>query len=109
VRYDHHADMKTITLNAGDAIVFNVKAFHGTHPHLGNEGRGMLEFAYRPLWARCAGEVKEWDAAQLAKAPASARRFLASRNAGKAEEMLGTTLDARDGDYAGLMPTVTAP
>lgn len=104
VRYDHHPDMKTITLKAGDAIVFNVKAFHGTHPHLGNEGRGMLEFAYRPAWARCAGPVKEWDDADIVSAPESARRFLKPRNGGKAEDMLGTTLDAREGDYAGLAP-----
>lgn len=108
VRYDHHAEMRTITLKAGDAIVFNVKAFHGTHPHLGDLGRGMLEFAYRPLWARCAGEVKEWDEADLAKAPDSALPFLRPRNAGKAEDMLGKTFDAREGDYAGLMPSVGA-
>ncbi|MEE4453682.1 phytanoyl-CoA dioxygenase family protein [Novosphingobium resinovorum] len=108
VRYNHHADMKTITLKAGDAIVFNVKAFHGTHPHLGDEGRGMLEFAYRPLWARCAGPVKEWTDEQLAKAPDSARRFLAPRNAGRAEDMLGQTLDAREGDFSGLMPSTAA-
>ncbi|WP_230293621.1 phytanoyl-CoA dioxygenase family protein [Croceicoccus sp. Ery5] len=104
VRYDHHADMKTITLKAGDAIVFNVKAFHGTHPHLGNEPRGMLEYAYRAGWARCAGPVNEWDEADVANAPAEAKPFLKPRNGGDAEAMLGTTLDAREGDYAGLMP-----
>ena len=104
VRYDHHPDMKTITLNAGDAIVFNVKAFHGTHPHLGNQTRGMLEFAYRPAWARCAGPVKEWDDADVANAPAAAKPLLKPRNSGTAEAMLGTTLDAREDDFSGLMP-----
>ncbi len=105
IRYDHHPDMVTLTLKAGDAIVFNVKAFHGTHPHLGNQGRGMLEFAYRPLWARCAGPVEEWDAAALAAAPEVAKPFLLPRNAGEAEAALGTTLDARTLDTAQLMPT----
>lgn len=104
VRYDRHDAMKTITLKAGDAIVFNVKAFHGTHPHLGDEGRGMLEFAYRPGWARCAGPVKEWDDADLAKAPESAKPFLKPRNGGEAEAMLGSTFDASGGEYRGLVP-----
>lgn len=104
MRYDHHPDMVTITLKAGDAIVFNVKAFHGTHPHLGKQGRGMLELAYRPAWARCAGPVKEWDPADVAAAPDIAKPFLKPRNSGAAEEALGTTLDARMGDFAGLTP-----
>lgn len=108
LRYDHHPDMVTLTLKAGDAIVFNVKAFHGTHPHLGNEGRGMLELAYRPGWARCAGEVKEWDPADVAAAPDSAKPYLKPRNSGIAEQALGTVLDARDGDFGGLMPPAYA-
>jgi Phytanoyl-CoA dioxygenase (PhyH) len=104
LRYDHHPDMATLTLKAGDAIVFNVKAFHGTHPHLGREGRGMLEFAYRPAWARCAGPVKEWAPADVDAAPAIARPFLQPRNGGIAEQALGTVLDAREGEYGGLMP-----
>jgi len=104
VRYDRHPDMVTITLKAGDAIVFNVKAFHGTHPHLGQQGRGMLELAYRPTWARCAGPVAEWDEAIVAAAPDIAKPFLLPRNSGSAEDALGTTIDARSGDFAGLMP-----
>lgn len=102
LRYDHHPDMVTITLNAGDAVVFNVKAFHGTHPHLGNDARGMLEFAYRPAWARCAGPVKEWDDGLIEAAPMAARPYLAPRNSGIAEQALGTVIDARIGDFAGL-------
>jgi hypothetical protein len=104
LRYDRHPDMLTITLQAGDAIFFNVKAFHGTHPHLGNEGRGMLEFAYRPAWARCAGPVREWDPQDLARAPQAAMPYLQPRNSGQAEQALGTVIDARDGDYSGLAP-----
>jgi ectoine hydroxylase-related dioxygenase (phytanoyl-CoA dioxygenase family) len=108
LRYDNHPDMVTLTLKAGDAIVFNVKSFHGTHPHVGEQPRGMLEFASRPGTARCAGPVKEWDEADVAAAPDIAKRFLQPRNGGSAEAMLGTTLDAREGDFAGLMPGNTA-
>jgi hypothetical protein len=104
LRYDRHPDMRTITLKAGDAIFFNVKAFHGTHPHLGNAGRGMLEFAYRPAWARCAGPVKEWDAQDLARAATAAIPYLKPRNSGDAEQALGTVIDAQGGDYSGLVP-----
>lgn len=108
LRYDHHPDMMTLTLKAGDAIMFNVKAFHGTHPHLGSDGRGMLELAYRPAWARCAGPVKEWMAEDLATAPDSAKPYLLPRNGGIAEQALGTVLDARDGHFDGLMPPAPA-
>ncbi len=108
LRYDHHPDMVTLTLKAGDAIVFNVKAFHGTHPHLGRDPRGMLELAYRPAWARCAGPVKEWAPEHLAQAPQIARPYLGPRNGGIAEQALGTVVDARDGRFGGLMPPAPA-
>lgn len=104
LRYDNHPDMLTLTLKAGDAIVFNVKAFHGTHPHLGTDVRGMLEYAYRPAWARCAGPVEEWDEKDVAAAPEIARPFLRPRNSGEAESLLGTVLDADAGAYPGLAP-----
>lgn len=104
LRYDNHAEMLTVTLNAGDAIVFNVKAFHGTHPHLGNLSRGMLEYAYRPAWARCAGEVEEWDQEDVDAAPAIAKPFLKPRNSGEAESLLGTVYDANDSLYLELTP-----
>ena len=81
-RFDNHPEMVTICLKAGDGIVFNVKAFHGTHPNTSDFTRGMLEFAYRPGWAVCAGPVEEWDADALAKAPEAARPYLRPRNAG---------------------------
>jgi Phytanoyl-CoA dioxygenase (PhyH) len=107
LRYDHHPSMVTLTLEAGGAVVFNVKAFHGTHPHLGREGRGMLEFAYRPGWARCAGPVAEWDPALVAAAPAVAQPFLKPRNSGQAERSLGTVIDARGPGYVGLAPSAS--
>jgi ectoine hydroxylase-related dioxygenase (phytanoyl-CoA dioxygenase family) len=81
-KYDKHPDMVTICLKAGSAIVFNVKAFHGTHPNLSDFKRGMIELAYRPGWAKCAGEVEEWDAQKVAAAPEQAKPFLRGRNAG---------------------------
>lgn len=104
LRYDNHPEMVTLTLKAGDAIIFNVKAFHGTHPHLGDQGRGMLEYAYRPAWARCAGPVEEWNPADVAAAPAIARPFLKPRNSGEAESQLGVLLDADKAPYPGLAP-----
>ena len=40
--FDNHPEMVTICLKAGDGIVFNVRAFHGTHPHTSDFTRGML-------------------------------------------------------------------
>lgn len=106
MRYDDHPQMVTVTLKAGDAIVFNVRAFHGTHPHTGHVGRGMLEFAYRPAWARCAGPVAEWDADAVAAAPEAAKPYLKSRNGGEAESVLGTVALADAPAYAGLAPAL---
>ena len=92
-RFDNHPDMVTVCLKAGDAIVFNVKAFHGTHPNTSDFRRSMLEYAFRPHWARCAGPVEEWDEADVAKAPDAALPFLRPRNSGLGEspdsEVLG--------------------
>lgn len=104
IRYDHHPDMMTLSLKAGDALVFNVKAFHGTHPHLGQKGRGMLEYAYRPAWAKCGGEVEDWDPADVEAAPEVAKPFLKPRNFGDPKSVLGTTLDAEEKGFRGLAP-----
>jgi ectoine hydroxylase-related dioxygenase (phytanoyl-CoA dioxygenase family) len=106
MRYDDHPDMVTLTLKAGDAIVFNVRAFHGTHPHTGAVGRSMLEYAFRPAWARCAGVVEEWDPADVAAAPDIAKPFLTPRNGGDAESKLGQLVQASDPAYAGLAPAL---
>jgi ectoine hydroxylase-related dioxygenase (phytanoyl-CoA dioxygenase family) len=85
LRFDNHPDMVTVCLTAGSAIVFNVRAFHGTHPHTGTVRRTMLEYAYRPAWARCVGPVEEWDPAAVAAAPEEAKPYLKPRNSGPAE------------------------
>ncbi len=103
LRFDNHPDMVTVCLEAGSAIAFNVRAFHGTHPNTGPRRRAMLEYAYRPAWARCTGQVEEWDARDVANAPAEAKPFLKPRNSGPAElpspKMLG---DAGPDLIAGL-------
>lgn len=102
LRFDNHPDMVTVCLKAGDAIVFNVKAFHGTHPNLSDFRRAMLEYAYRPGWAKCAGPVEEWSEADVAAAPAAAKPFLRPRNAGAANPPTGPVVDAAVVDCAGL-------
>lgn len=86
LRYERHPGMVTVCVEAGGAIAFNVRCFHGTHPNTSDFRRSMLEYAYRPRWARCAGEVPEWDPALVAAAPPQARPFLASRNVGPAHD-----------------------
>jgi hypothetical protein len=102
LRYDNHPDMVTVCLKAGDGIVFNVRAFHGTHPNLSDFTRGMLEYAYRPAWAKCAGPVEEWDAAHVAAAPAAAKPFLKPRNGGTLEPAGNPVIDAAVVDCRGL-------
>lgn len=82
LRYDDHPEMVTVCLNAGDGVLFNVRAFHGTHPMLEDFTRGMIELAYRPAWARSAGEVAEWPAEEVAKAPDHVKPLLRGRNVG---------------------------
>ena len=85
-RFDNHPDMATVCLKAGDAIVFNVKAFHGTHPNTSDFRRTMLEYAYRPSWAGCAGPVEEWPEDAVEAAPDVAKPFLKPRNTGLGEK-----------------------
>lgn len=102
LRFDNHPDMVTVCLKAGDGIVFNVRAFHGTHPNLSDFTRGMLEYAYRQAWARCAGPVEEWDEASLAKAPDVAKPYLRSRNFSTVDTGLNKVIDAGTVDCSGL-------
>ena len=107
IRYDNHPDMVTLSPKKGDALIFNVKAFHGTHPHLGPKGRGMFEYAYRPAWAKCVGEVEEWDADKVAAAPDIAKPYLKPRNSGDPVAALGTSLDAQEAKFRGIAPVVS--
>jgi hypothetical protein len=84
-RFDNHPDMVTVCVSAGSGIAFNVRGFHGTHPHTGDIRRTMLEYAYRPAWARCTGPVEEWDMAVIAAAPVEAKPYLKPRNSGAPE------------------------
>lgn len=104
-RFDNHPDMVTVCLKAGDAIAFNVKAFHGTHPSTANFRRTMLEYAFRPQWARCVGPVEEWDEQDVANAPAAAKPFLKPRNSGLGDNLQPEVLgDAEPALIEGLSP-----
>ena len=51
-RYQSHPEQRIVCCKAGDAVVLNAKAFHGTMPNLGTHTRRMLAIAYRPTWVR---------------------------------------------------------
>jgi hypothetical protein len=103
-RYDKHPDMITVCLEAGSAVVFNVRAFHGTHPNTSADfTRGMIELAYRPAWARSAATVDEWDPELVARAPEVARPFLRGRNAAPKQPPTPPAIDASRG-VPGISP-----
>ena len=79
-RYPNHPDEITVPVKAGDAFVFAVRLFHGTGPNTTNETRGMMEYDYRPVWARPYGPVPDWSAEQMAFVPAHAKSLTRSRN-----------------------------
>lgn len=93
VKYDNHPDMVTVPASRGDAVVFNVKTFHGGHPGvprpLDAEPSNTLEFAYRPGWAKCVQDVLDWTPEQLATVPEAAKRFFRGRNAGPLDRPAG--------------------
>lgn len=81
IRYDSHPEEVALPVRAGDAVLFSPRVFHGAHPHRGAMGqRRVLLYSYRAAWASPIGEVDEWSPDDLAKAPASAQRFLAPLN-----------------------------
>ena len=79
-RYPSHPDEIVAPVKAGDAFVFAVRLFHGTGPNTTNETRGMLEYDYRPEWARPYGPVPDWTAEELRFVPDHARALVRSRN-----------------------------
>jgi len=79
-RMKEHPDEITMPIKAGDAFVFAVRLFHGTGPNTTCETRGMLEYDYRPVWARPYGPVPDWTEEELKFVPAHARRLVRSRN-----------------------------
>ena len=80
-RYKALADEVVVPLRAGDAFVFATRLFHATTANTTAETRGMLEYDYRPLWARPMGPVPDWTDEELALAPPEARALLRGRNA----------------------------
>ncbi len=80
-RYVRHKDEILMPLRAGDAFVFAVRTFHGTGPNTTDQTRGMLEYDYRPKWARPYGPVPDWTDEDLALVPEAIRPMAARRNA----------------------------
>lgn len=79
-RYPKHPDEILVPVKAGDAFVFAVRMFHGTGPNTTAEKRGMMEYDYRPIWARPYGPLPDWSAEELKHVPARARALVRSRN-----------------------------
>lgn len=79
-RYPRHKDEITVPVRAGDAFVFAVRLFHGTGSNTTNQTRGMMEYDYRPVWARPYGPVPDWSAQEMAFVPEVARALTKSRN-----------------------------
>jgi ectoine hydroxylase-related dioxygenase (phytanoyl-CoA dioxygenase family) len=79
-RYRSLKEGMVLPLKAGDAFAFAVRLFHATTANTTNETRGMLEYDYRPLWARPYGPVQDWTPEELALVPPEARRMVRSRN-----------------------------
>jgi hypothetical protein len=79
-RYPNHPDEITVPVKAGDAFVFAVRLFHGTTANTTTETRGMMEYDYRPVWARPYGPVTDWTADELKFVPERARALVRSRN-----------------------------
>lgn len=79
-RIKSHAEEVMVPLNAGDAFVFAVRMFHGVGPNTTQERRGMMEYDYRPIWARPYGPLPNWSAAELRFVPEPFRDMAADRN-----------------------------
>jgi hypothetical protein len=79
-RYRAHPDEVLFPMRAGDAFVFAVRMFHGVGPNTSEHTRGMLEYDYRPLWARPYQPVEEWPETPF-PTPEAVRPLLRGRNA----------------------------
>jgi hypothetical protein len=79
-RYPNHPDEVVAPIKAGDAFVFAVRMFHGTGVNSTGETRGMMEYDYRPAWARPYGPVPDWTQEQMRFVPPEAQPLIRSRN-----------------------------
>jgi hypothetical protein len=79
-RYKAVNDDITVPLRAGDAFIFAVRLFHGATGNTTEQTRGMLEYDYRPVWARPYGPVPDWTPDELALVPPEARPLVRGRN-----------------------------
>ena len=79
-RYREHPDQRVICCSAGDAVVLNARAFHGTMPNLGHHQRRMVAAAYRPAWAGPIAQMPEWKPAEVAQLPEAVQALFQDPN-----------------------------
>jgi hypothetical protein len=103
-RYRTLKDETVLPLQAGDGIAFAVRLFHATTANTTDETRGMLEYDYRPLWARPYGPVPEWTQDELALVPAEARSLVRPRNSVDSAWEFDTKRESVDVPAPGLSP-----
>ena len=79
-RYREHPDQRVVCCSAGDAVVLNARAFHGTMPNLGHHQRRMVAAAYRPAWAGPIAQMPEWKPAEVAQLPEAVQALFQDPN-----------------------------
>ncbi len=103
-RYKTVTGDKVLPLRGGDAFIFAVRLFHATTPNTTAETRGMLEYDYRPLWARPYGPLPDWSEEELALVPGEARPLMRGRNRFDFGWEFDTKREAGVGPAPGLSP-----
>jgi ectoine hydroxylase-related dioxygenase (phytanoyl-CoA dioxygenase family) len=103
-RYKSLKDELVMPLKAGDAVAFAVRLFHATTANTTDETRGMLEYDYRPLWARPYGPVPDWTQDELALVPAEARWLVRGRGSVDFGWEFDTRRESVDVPAPGLSP-----
>jgi ectoine hydroxylase-related dioxygenase (phytanoyl-CoA dioxygenase family) len=103
-RYKGVSGETVLPLRAGDAFVFAVRLFHATTANTTDETRGMLEYDYRPLWARPYGPIPDWTEEELALVPPEARALVGGRNRFDVSWEFDVKREAVDGPAPGMSP-----
>jgi hypothetical protein len=104
-RYKRLDEEMVVPVKAGDAFVFATRLFHATTANTTDETRGMLEYDYRPLWARPYGPVPDWTEEELRLVPPQARALVRSRNSVDAAWEFDVKRESVDTPAPGLSPS----
>jgi ectoine hydroxylase-related dioxygenase (phytanoyl-CoA dioxygenase family) len=103
-RYRAHADEVLIPIEAGSAFVFSVRLFHGVGPNTTQQTRGMLEYDYRPSWARPYQPLEEWAQPPAGEVSRRAEKLLRSRNTLDFRWEFDMKRETRDEPAPGMTP-----